>query len=85
MTNLDARDLDEFKYTVDTNLEPGYYSSTSLHLPSGRVLEEYKDSRGNLHRWTGPAIHAFNNSINTNEWYIHGKKLRCKTQEEFLK
>ena len=34
----------------------------------------------NLHRENGPAVEYFDGG---KEWYLNGKKIDCKTQEEF--
>lgn len=85
MTNLSSQDIEEFEYTEETGLEPGFFYRLNGNQSVSYEWEEYRDLSHRLHRWTGPAIIAINYSNHPNEWYIHGKKIECKTQEEFIK
>jgi hypothetical protein len=58
------------------------------HREYGPAIEHYSGRRewivnGKHHRVDGPAIEWADGISNSNEWYYHGKYIRCSTQIEF--
>lgn len=75
MTNIRSEEVDEILFAEERGLEPG------LLYRYNTGYEEYHDEIYDLHRWTGPA----RTRNGDGEWFIHGRQLKCTTQEEFIK
>lgn len=84
MTNLSAEELDDYlkemDYAEETGQEPGICGG--IVKITGAEYVQWGDTEHHLHRLTGPAAVAISGI--GSEWYYHGTKVDCNSQEEFI-
>jgi hypothetical protein len=76
---------------IEDNGFKRYYKNNLLHREDGPALEYANRDKfwylnGKSHRLDGPAVIAITtNNKEYYEWWIDGKEIHCKSNEEFLK
>jgi hypothetical protein len=76
---IGCKTQEEFERTVKTEEEYELHMSKSGSSNKTPAPEYFYDKNNNLHRMDGPAIET----RSYNEWYFHGIRIVCNTQEQF--